>query len=169
MPTCHKCLTDFPVSVKIEGKTRILSSRKYCLQCSPFKSNNRLKLCQKEKKNTECASCKKSTIRGRKLCTTCITNSRRFKIKKAAVEYLGSKCHECGWSGDLCGFDFHHRDSDSKEFNIGNSFYYSLIRIKQELDKCTLLCACCHRVKHSGCTEEIYAYALNKPIDFTKI
>ena len=68
-----------------------------------------------------------------------------------SVNYLGGKCKQCGWSGDLSGFDFHHRDKDEKHFDpsaakLANKSWEV---VKQELNKCDLLCAICHRKEHS--------------------
>lgn len=41
MPNCRNCKKDFPNKIKIDGKVRVLNSRKFCLDCSPFKSGNR--------------------------------------------------------------------------------------------------------------------------------
>jgi uncharacterized Zn finger protein len=40
MPTCKRCAQTFPARVVIDGRPRVLSSRKYCLACSPFGSHN---------------------------------------------------------------------------------------------------------------------------------
>lgn len=44
MKICRKCGQGFVTAVKIEGKYRSLSSRLYCLKCSPFKSHNTFQL-----------------------------------------------------------------------------------------------------------------------------
>lgn len=167
MPICQKCNSKFPATCHIDGKKRSLCSRLYCLDCSPFKSHNTRKL--ENTKNLQCVSCGSATIRGRKLCVPCLTTARRYRIKKAAVEYLGGKCHECDWVGTLAGFDFHHKDPSQKSFGIGASFNRSLKAIKQELDKCILLCSCCHRGKHSGITQEMMQYIESGDIDFSKV
>lgn len=97
----------------------------------------------------KCVLCGKKSIKN--LCGTCNTNLRRYRVKKRSVEYLGGKCKECGWFGDISGFDFHHKDPTKKDFspnglNLANK---SWERAKKELDKCELLCALCHRKKHS--------------------
>lgn len=88
----------------------------------------------------------------KKLCGTCNTNLRRYRVKKRSVEYLGGKCERCGWEGHLSGYDFHHKDPSEKDFSpsameLANK---SWERAKEELDKCELLCAPCHRKEHSS-------------------
>lgn len=60
---------------------------------------------------------------------------------------LGGKCIRCGWSGHQSAFEFHHlRD---KDFNFGGLANKSWSVLKKELEKCELLCSCCHRIEHS--------------------
>jgi len=96
-----------------------------------------------------CVMCNKVTKK--KLCGTCNTNLRRYRVKKKSVEYLGGKC-SCGWEGDLSGFDFHHRNPNEKSFNPSAVTLANMSweKAKVELDKCDLLCALCHRLEHSN-------------------
>jgi len=79
--------------------------------------------------------------------------SRTRDIKKQAVEYLGGKCNECGFVGCPAVYDFHHIDPKLKEFSIGSKRAEALDSIKDELDKCVLLCANCHRTLHYNISE----------------
>lgn len=69
-----------------------------------------------------------------------------FKIK--AIDYLGGKCKVCGYNKCIASLDFHHRDPKSKNKNIKDIFNRDWITVQKELDKCTLLCANCHRELH---------------------
>lgn len=76
-------------------------------------------------------------------------DERRKTTKRLAVEYLGGKCIDCGLETNIYSvYDFHHLDPDSKDFAIGRN-YKIFESIKSELDKCILLCANCHRIRHS--------------------
>lgn len=44
MPICKNCGRKFPARIKIDGKTRLLTKRKYCLVCSPFGEHNTYQL-----------------------------------------------------------------------------------------------------------------------------
>ncbi len=74
---------------------------------------------------------------------------RRKALRKRAVEYLGGKCDECGYSRCIEALDFHHlRD---KSFGISQGgFTRSWTAIEEELQKCILLCANCHREIHAS-------------------
>lgn len=96
-----------------------------------------------------CLICNKNSFKN--LCGTCNTNLRRYRVKKKSVDYLGGECERCGWKGHLAGFDFHHKDPNEKDFGpsareLANK---SWSLVKNELDKCELLCAICHREEHS--------------------
>ncbi|MEX0932321.1 MAG: hypothetical protein WDZ61_00295 [Parcubacteria group bacterium] len=87
--------------------------------------------------------------RGRTRCGSCNTKIRRFRAKSAAIKQLGGKCMKCGWRGNQAALQFHHNDSKGKEFAIGNVANKSWDSIKQEMKKCSLLCANCHAIEHS--------------------
>lgn len=57
-------------------------------------------------------------------------------------------CEECHVSDWRC-LDFHHIDPSKKEFVMANLWHrgYSRIRILEEIAKCQVLCANCHRIK----------------------
>jgi methylaspartate ammonia-lyase len=73
----------------------------------------------------------------------------RATNKAKAVAYLGGKCTHCDLvSTHLCVYDFHHVDMNKKEADPGSLLHHSWTRIQNELDKCILLCANCHRIEH---------------------
>ena len=74
-------------------------------------------------------------------------------LKKRAVEYKGGRCEVCGYAKSVAALDFHHVDPSQKDFAI-SSKVGKWDRIKQELDKCRLLCANCHREEHWQGREE---------------
>lgn len=69
------------------------------------------------------------------------------KMRQQSIAYLGNKCCECGLIDDPIIYDFHHlRD---KKAGIARMLHSrSWTAIKQELDKCCLLCVLCHRKAH---------------------
>lgn len=78
---------------------------------------------------------------------------RRRKIKLMAIDYKGGKCAICGYNKYPGALDLHHI-SGQKSFNIGHKGYTrSWERTKQELDKCILVCANCHRELEAGITQ----------------
>lgn len=78
---------------------------------------------------------------------------RIHKLKSELIKLLGSKCQCCEleFDGDCVSiFDFHHRDPKTKKFNLGMGTLgnHSLKEVKEEVKKCDLLCANCHRLVH---------------------
>lgn len=80
----------------------------------------------------------------------------RRKIKLQAVTYLGGACTKCGYAKCVAALEFHHRDHSQKDFQISGGSRRRWSELKEELDKCDLLCANCHREVH----EEIRAEKL---------
>ena len=87
-------------------------------------------------------------------CGACNTKIRRFRAKAAAIKFLGGKCKKCGWRGNQAALQFHHLNSETKEFIIGNVANKSWDSIKVEMQKCILLCANCHAIEHSSKNDE---------------
>jgi hypothetical protein len=59
-------------------------------------------------------------------------------------------CVDCNEIYPPYVMDFHHLDPSKKDFIISFlvSRKYSIKRIKQEIDKCIVLCSNCHRIRH---------------------
>jgi hypothetical protein len=83
-------------------------------------------------------------------CAVEAVQKRRKKIKHMAVEHFGRKCADCGLqTKHNCVYDFHHLEPFKKDFGISNSGHTkSWEKIKAELEKCTMICANCHRIRH---------------------
>lgn len=79
------------------------------------------------------------------------TQARRNK-KAEWVEKLGSKCVDCDGIYPDFVFDFHHEDITTKDRDPAQLFMLSDENIKKELDKCVMLCANCHRMRHGNQT-----------------
>jgi len=74
--------------------------------------------------------------------------SKHKSRKKEAVKYKGGECMHCGYKKSVSAMDFHHIDPSQKDKNWKNLRQNSLERIKNELDKCDLLCKNCHVTVH---------------------
>ena len=68
-----------------------------------------------------------------------------------AIDYKGGRCQLCGYNRCPEALEFHHLETSGKDFGISDKGYTrSWKKIKEELDKCILLCANCHREVHTG-------------------
>lgn len=71
----------------------------------------------------------------------------RKNTKLKLVEGFSSKCSCCGIKDDPIIYDFHHLDSNGKEFSISSTIL-SWENIVKEIKKCVMLCSHCHRKVH---------------------
>lgn len=67
-----------------------------------------------------------------------------------SIAYKGGKCQCCGYNKYVGALEFHHINSEEKDFGI-SAKGCSWKRVKEELDKC--ICANCHREIHGNPTE----------------
>lgn len=66
-----------------------------------------------------------------------------FKKIKASL-----KCNRCDENHIAC-LEFHHTDPSTKEANIGSKVRsWSTKKLLEEIAKCEILCANCHRKEH---------------------
>jgi DNA-binding CsgD family transcriptional regulator len=71
----------------------------------------------------------------------------RARAKKKLVEYKGGECGKCGYNKCLQALEFHHLDPKEKDFTISGKSW-SFERLKNEVDKCILVCNRCHTEIH---------------------
>ncbi len=72
-------------------------------------------------------------------------NKKYYDKRKAyCIEYLGGKCVKCGTTHTL---QFDHIKRETKKYNIADRVTNDFTILKEELDKCQLLCVPCHLKK----------------------
>lgn len=169
MHQCTLCSEPIPSWTRIDGVPKNLSSRKHCLQCSPWGEHNTRNLvealtprmtklcrgvCNRTLPLTDFCETKKG---GRhSYCRACDRQRQRDRhrdLKKEAVLYRGGKCNICGYSRCISALDFHHLDPSQKDFTVSVKKGTLDAEMKLELDKCVLLCSNCHREVHAGLTQ----------------
>ena len=115
---------------------------------------------------TSCIICENS-LRGnqRKYCSNkCKAkghyNSRNTYIRQTTkaierrlhfIKSKGGCCEVCGYDKNMAALEFHHVVENTKNFNLdsramGNR---SMESLKEEVEKCSLLCSNCHREHHN--------------------
>lgn len=57
-------------------------------------------------------------------------------------------CEKCGYKEHACALDFHHK-GDDKEGGVAGMLTHSHRNLINEVRKCVVLCANCHRVEHN--------------------
>ena len=125
--TCSSCLNVKPLYCFIKNKECKFGRARQCLEC--VTSKNR----QWYKDNRESRQA--------------AANKRNQDRRDWCIEQLGGKCLDCGGDFHRSVYDFHHRDPSDKVDAISN-LLRSPGKLEEELKKCDLLCANCHRIRH---------------------
>lgn len=75
---------------------------------------------------------------------------RGLKRRIELINYLGGKCCRCGYDKSIAALEFHHRDPESKSFSLDMRKISgkSMDELKEEADKCDLVCSNCHKEIH---------------------
>jgi len=84
----------------------------------------------------------------RTICKQCGRDKFKESIAQAQkyVREIKTKCSICGYDRNPSAMDFHHI-VDGKETRI--SVMRNILQIKEEVKKCILVCANCHREIHN--------------------
>lgn len=85
---------------------------------------------------------------GKNVSLSDAVKSWRKRTKEKLVAYKGGKCQICGYSKCIEALEFHHVNPNSKSFTI-SSKSKSFEVLKNEVDKCILVCSNCHKEIHS--------------------
>jgi hypothetical protein len=77
---------------------------------------------------------------------------RRATIRQVIREAKDRPCSDCGLWFPAYVMDFDHGDGDQKRFNIGRDALNrcSEDELKEEIEKCEVVCANCHRMRTHG-------------------
>jgi hypothetical protein len=143
MLVCRSCGREFPTSLVIGGKLRVLNRRRYCLNCSPFGSHNTRRIHLKCRE-PPCAGCGVAT-RNPKFCSNRCQQAHRWQgVKRVIAEtgavpagvsghsagarrYLletrGHACSVCGgtrWCGAPIPLLLDHVDGDATNWLLTN-------------------------------------------------
>lgn len=109
--------------------------------------------CEKTLDNFANAGIIKGVEYKRHLCIPCYSKSkqpRKNRIKEEFNEWKKTlSCSICG-NSDYRVLEFHHRNPSEKEYSISNMIDSGIgkEKLNNEISKCDVLCANCHRIKH---------------------
>lgn len=98
----------------------------------------------------ECTECgERVDIKGGwGLCKRHYASRRRKVIRAVCIEALGGCCMRCGGTFPHPVYDFHHPNRADKLFTIGSKIgVVSIARMAEEVSRCLLFCANCHRIE----------------------
>lgn len=132
MKECPDCKRTLPLSEFGKCSTRKDGVYYYCRSCAAERSRKNYA------KRMQNPSLRKAKADGQRA---------NLRAKKAeAVAKLGNCCADCGGVFHQCQYDFHHLDPTVKEGNPSEIFRKA--DWEAEIEKCVLLCANCHRLRH---------------------
>lgn len=84
-----------------------------------------------------------------RVCKSC--DKLRKAAHNAAVRRFTTtikrKCMDCGGSFPPECMDLDHRDREEKFRAVGEMGRYSFVRVREEVAKCDVVCANCHRIR----------------------
>ena len=116
-----------------------IPENKLCRRCGTTKHNSEFYR-RRERKNLS-PYCKP--------CTNNQTLETQRILKQKVIDYKGRSCERCGYNRCNAALEFHHTDPTQKDFTIAHLKQTRFDdKMKQELDKCILLCSNCHREEH---------------------
>lgn len=79
-----------------------------------------------------------------------VSNYRRRR-KQNLIQVLGGKCQICGFDLFADALEFHHEDPTKKDYGLASKgTCHDIETDLNEVKKCFLLCANCHRGVHNG-------------------
>lgn len=121
---------------EIKHNNRTVGSGQYkCSKCGEIKDANYFYFRRNgTQAHSYCIECNKKLVL-----------ERQHKFKLECVNYKGGKCEICGYNKNFAALEFHHENDKEKKFEISSAKHSKLEDVKDELDKCQLLCANCHR------------------------
>lgn len=112
-----------------------------CIICGQKLDGNKRKYCS--------SNCKgKGHWKDKKSPNTMHSQTRRAVERKILlIQKLGGKCCKCGYDRNITALEFHHKDPETKSFNLDQRKISNtkLDILLEEVDKCILVCANCHR------------------------
>jgi hypothetical protein len=129
-------------------KTKICSTCKLDKPVDEYFKNSRMK----DGLQPRCKTCAAEYLKKPETLAKYVAYSKRISRRNRDLlnEYKQQRgCTTCPETEAAC-LDFHHKDRNEKDFEVGNLGSYAWSTIMKEIDKCILVCANCHRKIHAG-------------------
>lgn len=78
-----------------------------------------------------------------------VKNSRQ-RLKARLLYVAGEKCAICGYNKCSSALEFHHLNPNEKDFTLATNANIATAKALEEIKKCILVCANCHREIHAN-------------------
>ena len=78
-------------------------------------------------------------------------NKKELSVRRHIINKYkkDNGCYFCG-EDEPIALDFHHKDPTQKDYNVSNLTRSTGKKLWEEIDKCIVVCASCHRKLHAG-------------------
>lgn len=83
-----------------------------------------------------------------KVCFNAYCIERWRKRKFEVIAHFQDKCNDCKNTFHYSIYEFHHLVPSEKEYSWNKLRLFSNDKMQKELQKCVMLCANCHRLRH---------------------
>lgn len=137
------------------SKNRISEAGETLRTCSVCKIEKTLEFFSPSKPAGYKAACKKCSAEKFKIAR--LKNPEKFcnrercrKRRILVASFKDRPCQDCKREFPAVCMDFDHRPGTIKTENISSMVYgkrVSLETLREEMEKCDLVCACCHRIR----------------------
>ena len=82
---------------------------------------------------------------------------KKERLKEIVRELKAHPCSDCGGTFPSYVMDFDHRTGEVKNFSVSDSIkWMSLKRVLDEIAKCDLVCANCHRIRTYQRSQKVF-------------
>jgi len=114
----------------------------HCEVCQTLLTGNQRNFCS--------VKCRMKTTNFKHQVYTC-QQSRGLERKRKLIEMCGGSCVDCGYKKNISALEFHHLDPNKKSFGIDlrQCSCTKWEKLVEEVKKCVLICANCHRERHN--------------------
>ena len=106
-------------------------------------------------------SARRKDERRRRWCRACALRRRSARERDAAkwtrerarerklilIAEMGGRCTDCGWAGHPVTLEFDHVRGEKKHNVAALLLAAPMARVREEADKCELVCANCHAIR----------------------
>lgn len=154
----HKCKTcclnnSKNIYTKMTRRKKLHPKQQICICCDVNKTSGQFFIDNRKKNGLDsyCKLCRNTYNKKQRTKHMKKRRMHSYNKRKLYAEYLDQlktnrPCADCGRIFPSCSMDFDHIKGH-KKFSIGSGRSMSKKKVLQEINKCELVCANCHRVR----------------------
>lgn len=130
-----------------------MTTTKPCSKCKEEKDFSEFSKCKAAKSGlqSQCKPCHRESVKAAYKKNPAPAKARALKQVQEKREWISQQknkpCADCGGVFDPVCMDFDHLPEYDKVANLSVMYQYPLEKIKEEIAKCEVVCANCHRLR----------------------